>query len=99
MPRKTLSRLRLRRRPGRPTQGWLIAGQAALPVALGRTGIKANKREGDGATPRGSFHLTRLWWRADRHPRPPLCCRRAASDRTTAGARIRAIVATTGRSS
>jgi L,D-peptidoglycan transpeptidase YkuD (ErfK/YbiS/YcfS/YnhG family) len=39
-------------------------------VALGRGGIKANKREGDGATPRGSFRLKRLWWRAERHPRP-----------------------------
>jgi len=39
-------------------------------VALGRGGIKANKREGDGATPRGSFRLKRLWWRAARHPRP-----------------------------
>ena len=42
----------------------------ALPVALGRGGIKANKREGDGATPRGRFRLKQLWWRADRHPRP-----------------------------
>jgi L,D-peptidoglycan transpeptidase YkuD (ErfK/YbiS/YcfS/YnhG family) len=42
----------------------------AIPVALGRTGIKANKFEGDGATPRGRFRLRRLWWRADRHPRP-----------------------------
>ena len=41
-----------------------------LPVALGRAGIRANKREGDGATPRGSFRLKRLWWRADRLPRP-----------------------------
>jgi L,D-peptidoglycan transpeptidase YkuD (ErfK/YbiS/YcfS/YnhG family) len=41
-----------------------------LPVALGRGGIKANKREGDGATPRGVFRLQRLWWRADRHPLP-----------------------------
>jgi L,D-peptidoglycan transpeptidase YkuD (ErfK/YbiS/YcfS/YnhG family) len=41
-----------------------------LPVALGRSSIKANKREGDGATPRGHFRLLRLWWRADRHPRP-----------------------------
>ncbi len=46
------------------------AGPLALPVALGRAGIKANKREGDGATPRGTFRLKRLWWRADRHPRP-----------------------------
>jgi L,D-peptidoglycan transpeptidase YkuD (ErfK/YbiS/YcfS/YnhG family) len=41
-----------------------------VPVALGRSGIKANKREGDGATPRGRFRLQRLWWRADRLPRP-----------------------------
>jgi len=40
-------------------------------VALGRAGIKANKREGDGATPRGRFRLIALWWRADRRPRPP----------------------------
>ncbi len=33
-------------------------------------GIKTNKREGDGGTPRGSFRLRRLWWRGDRHPRP-----------------------------
>ena len=48
----------------------LVAGPLTLPVALGRGGIKANKREGDGSTPRGTFRLRRLWWRADRHPRP-----------------------------
>ena len=25
---------------------------------------------GDGASPRGTYRLKRLWWRADRHPRP-----------------------------
>ena len=55
---------------GRPTQGWLVAGAHILPVALGRGGIKANKYEGDGGTPRGIFRPVRLWWRADRHPRP-----------------------------
>ena len=30
-------------------------GRLALPVVLGRSGIRANKREGDGATPRGPF--------------------------------------------
>jgi L,D-peptidoglycan transpeptidase YkuD (ErfK/YbiS/YcfS/YnhG family) len=39
-------------------------------VALGRSGVKANKVEGDGATPRGSFRPLRVWWRADRGPRP-----------------------------
>ncbi len=61
----------MRRKPSEPARGVLQAGPLTLPVALGRTGIKANKREGDGATPRGSFRLKRLWWRADRHPRPP----------------------------
>ena len=48
----------------------LTAGPLAWPVALGRGGILANKREGDGATPRGTFRALRLWWRADRNPRP-----------------------------
>ena len=65
-----MRQLTVRRKPACPARGWLIAGPLALPVALGRAGIKANKREGDGATPRGAFRLTRLWWRADRHPRP-----------------------------
>jgi L,D-peptidoglycan transpeptidase YkuD (ErfK/YbiS/YcfS/YnhG family) len=65
-----LATLRVRAKPGRKTQGWLIAGHLAIPVALGRGGIKANKREGDGGTPRGVFTLRRLWWRADRMPRP-----------------------------
>jgi L,D-peptidoglycan transpeptidase YkuD (ErfK/YbiS/YcfS/YnhG family) len=66
-----LKRLRVRRKPSQPTRGVLSAAQFSLPVALGRGGVKANKREGDGGTPRGSFRLKRLWWRADRHPRPP----------------------------
>jgi L,D-peptidoglycan transpeptidase YkuD (ErfK/YbiS/YcfS/YnhG family) len=68
--RNTLKSLRLRARPGLLARGVLIARPLALPVALGRSGIRANKREGDGATPRGRFRLVRLWWRADRHMRP-----------------------------
>jgi L,D-peptidoglycan transpeptidase YkuD (ErfK/YbiS/YcfS/YnhG family) len=41
-----------------------------LPVALGRGGIRADKREGDGGTPRGVFHPVRIWWRPDRGLRP-----------------------------
>ena len=66
----SLRRLTVRRKPAQPARGVLQAGPLALPVALGRGGVKANKREGDGATPRGHFRLKRLWWRADRHPRP-----------------------------
>lgn len=70
MRNNSLSRITVRRRPGNSSQGWLVAGPLALPVALGRGGIKANKREGDGGTPRGTFRLRRLWWRAERHPKP-----------------------------
>jgi L,D-peptidoglycan transpeptidase YkuD (ErfK/YbiS/YcfS/YnhG family) len=82
MRRRALTQILVRRKPGAPSRGWLIAGSLALPVALGRAGIKANKREGDGATPRGTFRLKRLWWRADRHPRPAtlLPARRIAGD-------------------
>ena len=78
----TLRRLVIRRKPAQPARGVLRAGPLSLPVALGRAGIKANKREGDGSTPRGRFRLKRLWWRADRHPRPAtlLPVRRIALD-------------------
>jgi L,D-peptidoglycan transpeptidase YkuD (ErfK/YbiS/YcfS/YnhG family) len=66
----TLSLLRVRTRPGRRSEGILLAGTLAIPVVLGRSGIRANKREGDGATPVGRFGLVRVWWRADRHYRP-----------------------------
>ena len=68
--RTSLRRMAVRPRPGDRTKGVLIAGPWRLPVALGRSGIKADKREGDGATPRGDFRLVRLWWRPDRLPRP-----------------------------
>jgi L,D-peptidoglycan transpeptidase YkuD (ErfK/YbiS/YcfS/YnhG family) len=70
MRRPSLPLIRVKTRPGQRTQGWLFAGSSVLPVALGRTGIKADKREGDGGTPRGEFRPVRLWWRADRLPRP-----------------------------
>jgi L,D-peptidoglycan transpeptidase YkuD (ErfK/YbiS/YcfS/YnhG family) len=70
MAQSTLRTLRVRRKPAQTSRGVLRAGGLTLPVALGRGGIKANKREGDGGTPRGVFGLKQLWWRSDRHPRP-----------------------------
>jgi L,D-peptidoglycan transpeptidase YkuD (ErfK/YbiS/YcfS/YnhG family) len=70
MRRRSLALIRVHTRPARPTRGILLAGPLALQVVLGRSGVRANKYEGDGATPRGRFRLVRLWWRADRHPRP-----------------------------
>jgi L,D-peptidoglycan transpeptidase YkuD (ErfK/YbiS/YcfS/YnhG family) len=69
--RMPLGVISIRCRPGRRSQGWLRAGPLIVPIALGRGGIRADKREGDGGTPRGCFRPLRLWWRADRLPRPP----------------------------
>jgi L,D-peptidoglycan transpeptidase YkuD (ErfK/YbiS/YcfS/YnhG family) len=62
--------VRIRKGAGDPRRGWLIVGDWTIPVALGRGGIRANKREGDGGTPKGIFRPRQLWWRADRFPRP-----------------------------
>lgn len=70
MRRVTFPLIFVRSRPGHRRQGWLAIGSLHLPVALGRGGVRANKREGDTATPRGRFRLVRLWWRADRLARP-----------------------------
>jgi L,D-peptidoglycan transpeptidase YkuD (ErfK/YbiS/YcfS/YnhG family) len=66
----SLRLVRVTSRPGLRRQGWLTAGGKTLRVALGRSGIRALKREGDGGTPTGTFRPVRLWWRADRLPRP-----------------------------
>jgi L,D-peptidoglycan transpeptidase YkuD (ErfK/YbiS/YcfS/YnhG family) len=70
-PNGTALRLvRVTPRPGWRSQGWLKAGGKTFRVALGRSGIRALKREGDGGTPKGTFRPVRLWWRADRLPKP-----------------------------
>ncbi|MCU4182702.1 L,D-transpeptidase [Bosea sp. BH3] len=51
-------------------KGFLIAGQAAFPCALGRSGIGTIKREGDGRTPRTALPLRSVLYRADRLVRP-----------------------------
>ena len=86
---RPLSAIRVQRAAGDPRRGWLTAGGWTVPVALGRGGILANKREGDGGTPSGTFYPLRLWWRADRHPRPGPFCRSGRSGRKTAGVRTR----------
>ncbi|TIP33008.1 MAG: hypothetical protein E5X90_08615, partial [Mesorhizobium sp.] len=54
---KGLHVLVVRARPGNPAQGLLQAGQTVFPCALGRGGISASKREGDGATPLAAMRI------------------------------------------
>jgi L,D-peptidoglycan transpeptidase YkuD (ErfK/YbiS/YcfS/YnhG family) len=67
---RPLSSATIRAAAGQRTRGWLTAGGQTIKVALGSSGIRADKREGDGGTPKGTFRPRQLWWRADRHPRP-----------------------------
>lgn len=46
--------------------GWLIFRERRLRAALGRGGVRADKLEGDGATPLGRLPLRRVFYRADR---------------------------------
>lgn len=51
--------------------GWVMAGGQRWRCAIGRGGMKTDKREGDGATPVGSWPLRRVLYRADRLLAPP----------------------------
>ncbi|MFG1365313.1 L,D-transpeptidase family protein [Xanthobacter versatilis] len=65
-----ISQVSVRRRPGTRHEGILRCGSLALPVALGRSGIAFDKREGDGRTPAGRWRILRLLYRPDHGPRP-----------------------------
>lgn len=52
------------------TTGTAVWNGRAAPVALGWGGVRADKQEGDGATPIGRFPLRRVYWRADRVAEP-----------------------------
>ncbi|GAB4267339.1 MAG: L,D-transpeptidase family protein [Pararhodobacter sp.] len=50
----------------RLTPRGLLAHGRTLPCSLGRGGIRADKREGDGATPAGLVAITGMLYRPDR---------------------------------
>jgi L,D-peptidoglycan transpeptidase YkuD (ErfK/YbiS/YcfS/YnhG family) len=54
--------------PEAPHRGIFLANGRHYACALGRSGIRADKREGDGATPTGCFPLRQVLYRADRLP-------------------------------
>ncbi|MGO8778591.1 MAG: L,D-transpeptidase family protein [Rhodomicrobium sp.] len=52
------------------TKGRLHFGGLDFPAAIGKGGVRALKREGDGATPRGFWRAMRVYYRPDRLRRP-----------------------------
>src|SRR5271170_242455 len=51
-------------------EGRLIWPGGSARAAVGRTGVAANKKEGDGATPTGTFPLASGFYRLDRMAAP-----------------------------
>jgi L,D-peptidoglycan transpeptidase YkuD (ErfK/YbiS/YcfS/YnhG family) len=60
----------VRRAPGDGRRAHVALAHGVRPAALGRTGIRALKREGDGGTPLGRFAVRQVLYRADRVERP-----------------------------
>ena len=54
----------------RATRGLVEAGGLKFACALGRSGGRVRKREGDGATPTGRYRLVCVLYRADQRRRP-----------------------------
>lgn len=50
-------------------QGLRFAGRM-FPCSIGKTGVTSDKREGDGATPRGVHRIAGMLYRPDRMARP-----------------------------
>lgn len=65
-PAQALSRLLVRPCLGSAAKGKLIAGPVVIRCALGRSGIRRTKREGDGATPAGTHKVIQGYFRQDR---------------------------------
>lgn len=67
-PRARPLTLRVLTLNARATTGILELGGLRFPCSLGRSGARWLKREGDGASPKGTWRLRRLFYRADRLP-------------------------------
>ncbi|WP_305986721.1 L,D-transpeptidase [Roseibium sp. MMSF_3544] len=63
---KPAETLEVRASPRERTRGILRLGSITVPCALGRSGIVTRKKEGDGATPAGTFELIHVYYRPDK---------------------------------
>jgi L,D-peptidoglycan transpeptidase YkuD (ErfK/YbiS/YcfS/YnhG family) len=52
-------------------RGRIVFASLIAPCALGRSGVRVRKREGDGATPVATMRPVAVYWRDDRVRRPP----------------------------
>lgn len=52
------------------SDGRVVYGGKEYRAALGRSGVTLDKREGDWATPAGTFTLRQIWFRPDKIKRP-----------------------------
>ncbi len=77
-----LGEIIIRLAPGKRSQAILQAGPLRFRAAIGRSGITACKREGDGATPRAAMRLLYGYTRGDHVRLPPtaLAMRRIRPD-------------------
>lgn len=69
-PRRRAPILVVRSLSAAATQGRLTYGPFVMPCTLGRSGRRILKREGDGASPVGSWALRFVLYRPDRMRRP-----------------------------
>ncbi len=72
--KRTIDRLVVTRVPGaNPSAARLRAGQMTLRCAIGAGGVRRDKREGDHATPAGSWRLLSAFYRPEKAlPKTPL---------------------------
>jgi L,D-peptidoglycan transpeptidase YkuD (ErfK/YbiS/YcfS/YnhG family) len=62
--------IRVHMRSARATRGVVALGASLVPCALGKAGSRVLKREGDGASPIGTWAVRSVFYRADRRFRP-----------------------------
>ena len=56
-------------------KGLLFQGRC-FPCSIGKSGVRLNKREGDGATPAGEHRIVGIFYRADRLAAPQVWAER-----------------------